>query len=49
MEYDVKNGGARGQISYYQGVILPIRLLVLSSEMGNMEIFEHFENIDSYL
>ena len=49
MEYDVKNGGPRGQISYYQGVVLPIRLLILSSEMGNVEIFEHYSSIDCYL
>lgn len=30
MEYDIKNGGARGQISFYNGVILPIRMLMLS-------------------
>jgi len=45
-EIDTKNGGGKGEISLYDGVIYPLRKLRLSSEMGNMEIYEHFEKID---
>jgi hypothetical protein len=46
---DIKNGSAKGQISLYEGVIVPVRKLTLSSEMGNLEIFEHLEKMDRYL
>jgi hypothetical protein len=49
-EIDTKNGGGnKGEISLYDGIIYPVRKIMLSSEMGNMEIFEHFEKIDLYL
>jgi len=48
-EFDSKNGGIKGEISFHDGLVVPIRKLTLSSEMGNMEIYEHLEKIDSYL
>ena len=49
MEYDIKKGGIRGPISFYTGILMPIRMLMLSSEMGNVEIYDHYEKIDCYL
>lgn len=38
MSYDTKNSGQKGEMSLVEGVILPIRKMMLSSEMGNLEI-----------
>lgn len=46
---DVKSGSEKGPLSLLHGVIEPLRLMTISSEMGNMEIFEHLERIDRYL
>jgi hypothetical protein len=36
-------------MSLQQGVIGPLRKMVLSSEMGNVEIYEHLDKLDKYL
>ena len=43
--YDTKNG----DMSFAEGLIYPIRKMTMSSEMGNLEIFENLEKIDRYL
>jgi len=48
--YDIKNShGIKGPISYLDAVVKPIRKMMLSSEMGNLEIFNNLEKIDKYL
>ena len=49
--YDTKCGGqgSKGEISLQEGIIGPLRKMMLSSEMGNLEIYEHLEKIDRYL
>ena len=49
MSLDTKNGGQKGEISLADGIVYPIRKMVLSSEMGNLEIYEFLEKIDRYL
>jgi hypothetical protein len=49
MSYDTKNGGQKGEISLVEGIILPIRKMMLSSEMGNVEILLLMEKIDKYI
>ena len=49
MGYDTKNGGQKGEISLVEGIILPIRKMMLSSEMGNLEIYESLEKVDKYI
>jgi hypothetical protein len=47
MSLDVKN--SKGVISFLEGLVKPLRKMSLSSEMGNLEIFENLERIDKYL
>lgn len=49
MSYDTKNGGQKGEISLVEGIILPLRKMMLSSEMGNLEIYESLEKVDKYV
>ena len=36
-------------MSLIEGIINPLRKMQLSSEMGNLEIYELFEKLDRYL
>lgn len=49
MSYDTKNGGQKGEMSLVEGIILPIRKMILSSEMGHLEILQLMEKIDKYI
>lgn len=49
MSLDTKNGGQKGEISLADGIVYPLRKMMLSSEMGNLEIYEFLEKIDRYL
>ena len=47
--FDSKNGSPKGEMTLSEGIIHPLRKMMLSSEMGNLEIYEHLEKIDRYL
>ena len=49
--FDTKNGGGskKGEINLNSAIIKPLRKMQISSEMGNMEIFENLEKMDRYL